>query len=206
MVSFFLLLSDLVGEKEQRLRLGLQLMGARGSAYWLSWFIWSVIMNTASNSVLILSGFAFNISFFTNTSIFVLFFLFGSFGLSCVCMAMGCRYHSASVSSVSSASNVSHHFPVLPLSCYLQRYDQQPAHCPNRWIRCCPHWICLSICVAIGIRVRSHRVGPQKCSTSSDTRILQCVDRLVVERRYISLGPYCANGADMVVRPTHAML
>ncbi len=91
MVSFFLLLSDLVGEKEQRLRLGLQLMGARGSAYWLSWFVWSVTMNMASNIVLILSGYAFQISFFTNTSFFVLLVLFGSFGVSCVCMAMGCR-------------------------------------------------------------------------------------------------------------------
>jgi hypothetical protein len=91
MVSFFLLLSDLVGEKEQRLRLGLQLMGARGSAYWLSWFIWSVVMNMIANTVLILSGYAFQISFFTNSNIFVLFFLFGSFGVSCVCMAMGCR-------------------------------------------------------------------------------------------------------------------
>jgi hypothetical protein len=95
MVSFFLLLSDLVGEKEQRLRLGLQLMGARGSAYWLSWFLWSVTMNMAANIVLILSGYAFQISFFTNTSFFVLLLLFGSFGVSCVCMAMGCRYDSS---------------------------------------------------------------------------------------------------------------
>jgi hypothetical protein len=150
MVSFFLLLSDLVGEKEQRLRLGLQLMGARGSAYWLSWFIWAVAMNTAANAVLILSGFAFQISFFTNSSIVVLFFLFGSFGVSCVCMAMGCRcpplhFHS----HCQSPSKLP---PPSPPR--VQCDDQQPTHGSNRWVRRRPHWIRVPVCAANRIRVR----------------------------------------------------
>jgi hypothetical protein len=178
MVSFFLLLSDLVGEKEQRLRLGLQLMGARGSAYWLSWFVWSIVMNSVANAVLILSGFAFQISFFTNTNIFVLFFLFGSFGLSCVCMAMGCRY-------------------IFLHTHYLQRVISPPSLPPSFLVECSAminsqrtaQTVGYAV-VLIGFVFQSVLQSGYGCVFTlqnvddcgiSDPFFFQCIDRLVVE-------------------------
>lgn len=71
MVTFFVLLVEIVGEKEKRLRLGMRMMGMSNTAYWLTWFMMGLIFTLASTQVLFLSGYACGFPFFTNTNVCV---------------------------------------------------------------------------------------------------------------------------------------
>ena len=65
MFNFVIQLGRLVAEKELFLRVSMQLMGLRDSAYWVTAFLNAFFFNTISVLTLILSGFIFNLNFFT---------------------------------------------------------------------------------------------------------------------------------------------
>eukprot|EP00727_Mastigamoeba_balamuthi_P008005 m51a1_g3825 hypothetical protein (1807) ;mRNA; r:294618-300690 len=87
MIIFFSLLSDIVGEKETRLRLGARMMGTSQSAYWASWLLHGVSFSVISTLMLVASGAACMYDVFVNTMWLVQPALFGLFGISMVAMA-----------------------------------------------------------------------------------------------------------------------
>eukprot|EP00667_Euglena_gracilis_P000155 EG_transcript_155 len=82
MIIFFFLMMELVAEKEQRQRVGMEVMGLYRSAYWLSWIIYAAMMLTASTFIIQASGLLFRFSFFKNSNPLVIFLLFELYGAS----------------------------------------------------------------------------------------------------------------------------
>lgn len=39
MITFFLILTEVVAEKESRLRIGMRMMGLNNAAYWFVWWL-----------------------------------------------------------------------------------------------------------------------------------------------------------------------
>jgi ABC-type multidrug transport system ATPase subunit len=84
---FFVLLNDLVHEKESLLRVSMVQAGLMLSAFWIAWATKAVVINTALCLVLLASGYAFNFALFTHASPIVTFILFMSFSLSMSALA-----------------------------------------------------------------------------------------------------------------------
>jgi hypothetical protein len=82
MITFFVLLTEIVMEKEQRLRLGMKMMGLKDSMYWLVWFLTGLIFVFVSTLVLIAAGHACRFDVFKNTNVFVIFLLFFLYGMA----------------------------------------------------------------------------------------------------------------------------
>lgn len=79
MVTFVVLLIEIVREKEYRLRFGLLLMGLKHEAYWLAWFITGLVFTLIVTNSLLVSGLACVFEIFINTPypyFLVLFILF----------------------------------------------------------------------------------------------------------------------------------
>lgn len=69
MVTFFHILTEIVGEKESRLRLGMRMMGLKTSVYWLVWFFTGALYILLSTLVLIGAGLACQFAFFVNSNV-----------------------------------------------------------------------------------------------------------------------------------------
>lgn len=85
MIIFFIILTEIVMEKEQRLRLGMQMMGLKSSVYWITWFGNGLTFVTLTTLLLIAAGAACGFSVFLRTNFavsFLLFFLYGMGALS----------------------------------------------------------------------------------------------------------------------------
>eukprot|EP00743_Colponemidia_sp_Colp-15_P008092 GILK01008768.1.p1 GENE.GILK01008768.1~~GILK01008768.1.p1 ORF type:complete len:953 (+),score=144.68 GILK01008768.1:132-2990(+) len=87
MVSFVVVLSEIVREKEQRLRQGLSVMGMGSLVFWLSWLITSICYCVIVTLVLIASGAACGFTLFKNCNFLVLFLLFFTFGITMLVFA-----------------------------------------------------------------------------------------------------------------------
>ncbi|KNC49900.1 ABC transporter [Thecamonas trahens ATCC 50062] len=80
MVIFFLILTAVVGEKEDRLRVGMRMMGLSNSVYWATWLQTALVFVALSTAILMATGAACQFDFFLRASppaVFLLFFLFG---------------------------------------------------------------------------------------------------------------------------------
>ena len=73
---FFQLITNVVVEKEEKLRIGMRQMGLRTSAYWASWATYAVVMSLLSTLVLLASGNAAGFTFFTNATPLAAFLLY----------------------------------------------------------------------------------------------------------------------------------
>jgi len=69
MITFFIVLTEIVGEKESRLRIGMRMMGLSNGPYWLVWWLYGSTLVLLSTTVLVCSGLAFQFSYFTNANI-----------------------------------------------------------------------------------------------------------------------------------------
>ena len=87
MVNFLMVLNTIVGEKEYRLRHGMQMMGLKPSVYWLSWFVVNMTIVFFSSLLEVAFGIAFQFNVFVNASFAALFLLFFIFGLSMITFA-----------------------------------------------------------------------------------------------------------------------
>ncbi|KAH3757745.1 ABC transporter [Pelomyxa schiedti] len=87
MITFFMVLNEIVMEKESRIRLGMSMMGMKNWVYWLTWFGVGTFFMAVMTLVLQFSGMACLFDFFTNSNFFAVFLLFFLFGLSFVCIA-----------------------------------------------------------------------------------------------------------------------
>lgn len=74
---FMLLLDELVREKVDHLRKGMQLLGTLDSAYWASWILTGMLMNTIiSFGMIIVGRFVYNFEVFVKTPWYVWFGMF----------------------------------------------------------------------------------------------------------------------------------
>ena len=119
MLIFGLLVSEIVKEKELRLRNGLTVIGVSATAFWLSWFIVAVMFSFITTNSLILSGYYFNFDVFTRTPYFLLFSLF--FGYSITMMVLGFML-STMITSVKLSYTISYSFLLCGL--VLQNFFQ----------------------------------------------------------------------------------
>jgi ABC-type multidrug transport system ATPase subunit len=103
MFGFVIQLSNLVTEKELRLRQMMATMGLIDSAYWITWLLWEVVLVLISSLLLVLFGMMFQFNFFINNNFGILFFLFFLFQLNMIGLAF---MVSTFVSKSTSATNV----------------------------------------------------------------------------------------------------
>lgn len=87
MVTFVVVLEELVREKEHRLRQGLMVMGMSSTPYWHSWFAAGVTFLFLSSNVVIASGCMYDFAFFRNTPYLILMSMFGFFGIAMLMLA-----------------------------------------------------------------------------------------------------------------------
>ncbi|KAJ6358989.1 hypothetical protein OIU76_000667 [Salix suchowensis] len=76
MFGFVLQISNLVAEKELKLRQAMNMTGLYESTYWASWISWEGIITFISSLFLVLFGMMFQFDFFKKNNFGVLFFVF----------------------------------------------------------------------------------------------------------------------------------
>lgn len=87
LLSFTILVNEIVREKELRLRQGLQVVGVGHSVYWLSWIIVGIIFSFLTTVVLIAMGYVCQFDVFWNVPLLMNFIIFFSFSLGMSAMA-----------------------------------------------------------------------------------------------------------------------
>ncbi|KAH9540293.1 hypothetical protein CY35_15G104500 [Sphagnum magellanicum] len=92
MFGFVIQISNLVLEKEMRLRQMMTTMGLMDSAYWLTWLLWEVVLVFVSSLLVVCFGLLFQFDFFLHNSFGVLFFLFFMFSFNMLVTAFGFPY------------------------------------------------------------------------------------------------------------------
>jgi hypothetical protein len=88
MITFFIVLTEIVAEKESRQRLGMKMMGLSDAPYWLTWWLYGVTFVTLSTLVLLASGYAFQFDIFWNSNPLCMFILFFAFGMAVTTLSM----------------------------------------------------------------------------------------------------------------------
>ena len=87
MFQFVVLLYNVCSEKDLKLRQGLRLVGLKDSVYWLSWLITGFVVSLGAILVLMATGYAFSIEFFTQVNFAVNLLVFVVFSLSATSLA-----------------------------------------------------------------------------------------------------------------------
>lgn len=87
MIIFFVVLTEVVDEKESKLRIGMKQMGLRDSVFWAAWFTHGIAMCFLSTLLLCLSGWVAHFSIFVNSTFIIPFALFFIFGVAMVSIA-----------------------------------------------------------------------------------------------------------------------
>ncbi|KAJ7195011.1 hypothetical protein O6H91_Y513100 [Diphasiastrum complanatum] len=84
MFGFVIQISNIVIEKELKLRQAMSTMGLYDSVYWLTWLTWEVLVALISSLLLVLFGMIFQFYFFLHNNFGVLFFMFFLFQFNMV--------------------------------------------------------------------------------------------------------------------------
>nr|KAJ3412950.1 ATP-binding cassette sub- A member 1 [Polyrhizophydium stewartii] len=87
MIVFINVLSNIMNEKELRLRHGLEVMGLRPSAYWISNFLSNSIVVIVNGAIMSVLGIAFNFPAMRNSNFVITFLSFVLFGEAMVLFA-----------------------------------------------------------------------------------------------------------------------
>jgi ABC-type multidrug transport system ATPase subunit len=112
-ITFIIILTELVREKEYKLRLGLNMMGLNQGSFWMSWFITSAIFSAACSIMQIVSGWCCRFDFFINTPFWISFLVFFSFSITMVIFAF---FVSTFVNNQRSAYTLSYAFLIAGLA------------------------------------------------------------------------------------------
>ncbi|CAK9263325.1 unnamed protein product, partial [Sphagnum jensenii] len=110
MFGFVIQISNLVLEKEMRLRQMMTTMGLMDSAYWLTWLLWEVVLVFVSSLLVVCFGMLFQFEFFLHNNFGVLFFLFFMFSFNMISFAF---MLSTFISKSSSATTVGFFFFII---------------------------------------------------------------------------------------------
>ena len=81
-IAFMLLSSELMREKERKLRIGLSLFGVDSFAYYLSWILFSVIFSAGYSGLLNAIGWICELELYLNTPFYVIFLYYWVLSLS----------------------------------------------------------------------------------------------------------------------------
>ncbi|KAB5531931.1 hypothetical protein DKX38_018601 [Salix brachista] len=92
MFGFVLQISNLVAEKELKLRQAMNMTGLYESTYWASWISWEGIITFISSLFLVLFGMMFQFDFFKKNNFGVLFFVFFLFQVNMIITIAGFPY------------------------------------------------------------------------------------------------------------------
>jgi len=103
MFVFFTLLTEVVREKECRMRMMMRVMGLANAPYWAAWFLQGAAFSSAAAAILIASGCLCGFDVFWNASWLVLFSLFALLG---VAMSAAALAVSTLVKSVKAAQTI----------------------------------------------------------------------------------------------------
>jgi ABC-type multidrug transport system ATPase subunit len=103
MFVFFTLLTEVVREKECRMRMMMRVMGLANAPYWAAWFLQGAAFSVAAAVILIASGCLCGFDVFWNASWLVLFLLFGLLGIA---MSAAALMVSTLVKSVKAAQTI----------------------------------------------------------------------------------------------------
>lgn len=87
MIVFFVLLTEVVSEKESKLRVGMKMMGLSNAAYWCSWYTHGFLMIFVVTGIQYLAGLACGYTFFTRSNVFSVLSLFWTFGIAMITVA-----------------------------------------------------------------------------------------------------------------------
>lgn len=87
MLTFFVLLTEIVQEKELRIRIGMRMMGMSDSAFWVSWFVNACVFVSGSTLVLMIFGAMVQFEVVLNCNVVVFFAIFWAFGMGMACLA-----------------------------------------------------------------------------------------------------------------------
>lgn len=101
---FVVLMYQLSFEKDNKLKLGMMMMGLRGSVYWFSWFTTAVIFNMLTTLCLIAFGSAAQFAYFLKTDFWVLFVVFFTFQVTMTVLAI---FISVFINSVKQSISIS---------------------------------------------------------------------------------------------------
>jgi hypothetical protein len=85
---FMVIFDEMMREKIDKLRMGMQLLGTVDGAYWASWIITAQILNVYMSALMIFVGHLYGFEIFTKTPAWVWFFLF--FQVSTAYLSMAC--------------------------------------------------------------------------------------------------------------------
>lgn len=88
MISFLSFTSEIIMEKEKKLRQGLMLFGVTSQAYWASWFLFVLLFDIVYAALIVACGNLFGYSLFTNCPLILMFAVFYVELVSYHCMAM----------------------------------------------------------------------------------------------------------------------
>lgn len=87
MVTFIIILNEIAREKENRLRLGLNIMGMSTHAYWISWVLWGLISSLIVANSTVIFGHMFEYDIFTRAPYGVWVAVFTTFSFSMTLLA-----------------------------------------------------------------------------------------------------------------------
>lgn len=87
MITFVVILMEIVREKDLKLRKSLLIIGLNNSAFWLSWFITSLFFSALVSLTLVISGMICQFDYFINTPFLINFLLFFFYNISMQCLA-----------------------------------------------------------------------------------------------------------------------
>ena len=114
------MLTEVVKEKELKLRQGLSVVGLSHTSYWLHWMITGIFFLTLISLTTILMGMAFQFDLFFNANFIILFSLFFFFGFSLMILAF---ILSTMVSTQKMAYTISYAFVLLAIVIELMLTD-----------------------------------------------------------------------------------
>jgi len=85
---FYSVLVSVVGEKENKFRIGLQMMGMRTSVFWATWLLVGTLFSVVSALFLVFTARACQVTVFANTDWFVFILLYVCYGFAMVGFAI----------------------------------------------------------------------------------------------------------------------
>ena len=86
-VTFVIILTEVVKEKEMKLRQGLNVVGLSHISYWLHWLITGMFFSAITSLMSILAGLACQFDLFYNADFFIVWFLFFIFSIAMILLA-----------------------------------------------------------------------------------------------------------------------
>jgi ABC-type multidrug transport system ATPase subunit len=138
MIIFFVLLTEVVSEKESKLRVGMKMMGLSNAAYWSSWYTHGFMWVFVITGIQYLAGLACGYTFFTRSNAFSVLALFWTFGIAMMTVAF---FISTLISSSKTAQTVGYAVILVGFVFQAVLNSLNGALVDMLWLRDAANWI-----------------------------------------------------------------